>query len=123
MPSATAIRPSSSDRSSRRASNEQKPAEICAVGPSRPAEPPGPIVSALATIFTSTARKRMARGSPCTASMASSVPWPVASGASFATTKAEISAPPVVTNGIAHARRKPESPRTPPPSPTGVGMW
>jgi len=31
-------------------------------------------LNALATSFTSTARKRMARGSPCTASMASSVP-------------------------------------------------
>jgi len=74
IPSATAVRPSSSDRFSRRVSSDEKPAEICAVGPSRPADPPEPIVSALATIFTSTARKRIVRGSPCTASMASSVP-------------------------------------------------
>ncbi|CFE53182.1 Uncharacterised protein [Mycobacterium tuberculosis] len=74
IPSATAVRPSSLDRFSRRVSSEQKPAEICAVGPSRPPEPPEPMVKALATIFTSTARPRMARGSPCTDSIASSVP-------------------------------------------------
>ncbi len=81
------------------------------------------MVSALATILTSTARKRMARGSVCTASMASSVPCPVASGANLATSNADSSAPTVVTNGIAHGRAKPAEPRLPPPSPTGVGIW
>ena len=52
MPSATAIRPSSSDRLQPSGQHELKPAEICAVGPSRPAEPPEPIVSALDTILT-----------------------------------------------------------------------
>jgi hypothetical protein len=120
MPIDTATRPSASVRSRRRASSEPKPAEICAVGPSRPAEPPEPIVSALETIFTSTTRARMARGSLCTASMALSVPWPSASGANLATIHAETNAPPVVIRGIAHQRGKPVLPASP-PSPAAVG--
>jgi hypothetical protein len=80
------------------------------------------MVSALATIFTSTARNRMERGSVCTASMASSVPWPVASGASLVTINADSSAPTVVTRGIAHGRTNPGDPCEP-PSPTGLGTW
>ncbi len=80
------------------------------------------MVSALATIFTRTARLRMLRGLVCTASMASSVPCPVASGANLATMNAESSAPPVVISGIAQGRTKPLDPWLP-PSPTGVGMW
>ena len=87
MPSDTATRPSSSDRSSRRVSSEPKPAEICAVGPSRPPDPPEPIVTALVMVFTRIARARIARGSVCTASIALSVPCPSASGANFATSQ------------------------------------
>jgi hypothetical protein len=101
-------------------SSEPKPAEICAVGPSRPADPPDPIVSALDTILTSTALTRMARGSVCTASIALSVPWPSASGANLATIQADTRAPPNVTSGMAHARWKPVEPRSP-PSPAAVG--
>ena len=78
------------------------------------------MVSALDTIFTSTARARIARGSVCTASIALSVPWPSASGANLATSHADTSAPPKVINGIAHARRKPVEPGSP-PSPLAVG--
>ena len=89
-------------------------------GPRGRAEPPEPIVSALAIIFTSTTRPRMARGSVCTASMALSVPCPSASGANLATIAADTSAPSVVTNGIAHGRENPGEPGSP-PSPWAVG--
>jgi hypothetical protein len=61
MPVATAMRPSAGSRSSTRASNDPKPALICPVGPSRPPDPPEPMVSAEATILTRTARKRTPR--------------------------------------------------------------
>jgi hypothetical protein len=62
IPTATAILASRASRSSSRARNEPKPALICAVGPSRPAEPPEPMVIAEATIFTSGTRARIRRG-------------------------------------------------------------
>ena len=120
MPSETAMRPSASDSPNRRVNNEPKPAEIWAVGPSRPPEPPEPIVMALDTIFTATARARIDRGSLCTASIAASVPCPCASGASLATMNADTSAPPKVISGIAHGRVKPREP-DPPPSVTAFG--
>jgi len=121
MPSDTAMRPSSSDRSSRRVSREPKPAEICAAGPSRPPEPPEPIVSALATVFTTMARPRIRRGSVCTASIASSVPWPSASGANRAISHADTRAPVQAISGIAQGRWNPADPGSP-PSPTASGM-
>ncbi len=60
------------------------------------------MVSALAIVFTTIVRPRMARGSVCTASMALSVPCPSASGANFDTSSADTSAPPNVISGIAH---------------------
>ncbi len=62
MPTKTAIRPSASESASQRLTSEPKPALICAVGPSRPPEPPEPIVSADATILTTIARTRIAPG-------------------------------------------------------------
>ena len=64
--------------------------------------PPEPMVSALAMVFTTIARPRIARGSVCTASIALSVPCPSASGANLATSSADTSAPPNATSGIAH---------------------
>ena len=60
------------------------------------------MVSALETIFTNTTRPRMCRGSVWIASIALSVPCPLASGANLATINADTSAPPVVTSGSAH---------------------
>ena len=120
MPRETATLPSASVRSSQRVSSEPNPAEICAVGPSRPADPPEPIVKALEIIFTSTTRDRITRGSVCTASIALSVPCPSASGANFATIAADTSAPSVVISGMAHGRSNPDEPRWP-PSPNAVG--
>ena len=74
MPLATATRLSAGSRSSTLESREPKPALICAVGPSRPPEPPEPMVRAEATIFTTTARKRSPRGLWWTAEIAASVP-------------------------------------------------
>ena len=101
-PNDTRILPSSSERCSRRASIDEKPAEIWAAGPSRPAEPPEPMVRALEIILTTTTRARMCRGSVWIASIALSVPWPLASGANLATISADTSAPAVVTSGSAH---------------------
>jgi hypothetical protein len=120
MPTDTATRPSSGDRSRVRASSEPNPAEICAVGPSLPPEPPDPMVTADATIFTMTARARIMRGLRCTASMAASVPWPSASGASRNTRMPEISPPAPTMIGISHQCAKwPVPPK--PPSPAGSG--
>jgi hypothetical protein len=104
IPTETAIRPSSGERSKSLASSEPKPALICAVGPSRPPDPPEPIVSAEAMILTITARRRIPRGSWCTASMAASVPWPSASGATLKTKRPDSRPPSATTNGIAHGR-------------------
>ena len=60
------------------------------------------MVSALEIIFTDTTRARMCRGSVWIASIALSVPWPLASGANLATINADTSAPAVVTSGSAH---------------------
>ena len=103
IPTDTAMRPSSGERSSARASIEPNPALICAVGPSRPPEPPEPIVTAEATIFTTTARSLIPRGLWWTASMAASVPWPSASGAHVKTMKPDIRPPSTTTSGIDYA--------------------
>jgi hypothetical protein len=63
IPTVTAIRASAGVRSSHRASIDPKPALICAVGPSRPADPPEPIVIAEATILTNDTRPRIPVGS------------------------------------------------------------
>ena len=120
IPNDTARRPSSSDRFNSRVSSEPKPAEICAAGPSRPPDPPDPIVSALAINLTTTARPRIDRGSFSAASIALSVPWPWASGANFATMNADTKAPPKAINTIAHGRLNPGDP-DPPPSPMDCG--
>ena len=101
---------------------DPKPAEIWAAGPSRPPDPPDPMVSALVMVFTTMARVRMLRGSVCTASIALSVPWPSASGANFATSHADTSAPPQAISGIAHGLSNPGDPGSPPSSPSGLGM-
>jgi hypothetical protein len=122
MPTDTAIRPSSADRSSVRASSEPKPAEICAVGPSRPPDPPDPMVTAEAISLTTTALLRIVLGLRCTASMAASVPWPSASGASQNTSTPETNPPAQVRTGISHQCANRALPG-PPPSPTVPGGW
>ena len=59
IPTVTAILASAGLSRSLRASSEPKPALIWAVGPSRPPEPPDPIVIADATILTSETRARI----------------------------------------------------------------
>src|SRR5664280_3167024 len=81
IPAIIAMRASAGLRSSSLASSDAKPALIWPVGPSRPPEPPDPMVSAEATIFTMTVRKRIPLELWWTAEMAASVPWPSASGA------------------------------------------
>ena len=54
--------------------NEPKPLLICAVGPSRPAAPPDPIVIAEATSFTGITRSRVRPPFRWNASIAASVP-------------------------------------------------
>ena len=56
-------------------------APTCTIGPSRPAEPPDPIVSAEDTIFTIATRPGMRPPLRRTASMTSGMPWPFALGA------------------------------------------
>jgi hypothetical protein len=68
------MRASAGERRSRRASNDAKPALIWAVGPSRPPEPPAPIVIALARTLTGAILLRIPVGSLCTAAIAASVP-------------------------------------------------
>ena len=85
-------------------SREAKPALIWPVGPSRPPEPPDPMVRADATILTITARNRIPRGLWWTAEMAASVPWPSASGANRNTRIAPSSAPRPTTKGKAQGR-------------------
>ena len=53
---------------------------MSAVGPSRPAEPPEPIVIADAIIFTGATRARMVPPVQCRALTTVSVPWPSVSG-------------------------------------------
>ena len=81
MPVLTAIRASRASRSRTRARNEPNPAPIWAVGPSRPPEPPEPMVIADATSLTSGIRARIRRAPWWKAAIAASVPWPSASGA------------------------------------------
>ena len=54
---------------------------ISAVGPSRPADPPEPMVIAEAIIFTGATRALMAPAVQCRALTTVSVPWPSVSGA------------------------------------------
>jgi len=120
IPAITAMRASAGLRSNSLASSEAKPALIWPVGPSRPPEPPDPIVSAEATILTITARKRMPLGLWCTAEMAASVPWPSASGANRKTRIPPSNAPNPTTSGNAQGREN-EAEAACPPSPAGVG--
>ena len=118
IPEATAIRASRASRSSSRARYEPKPDPICAVGPSRPPEPPEPMVIADATSLTSGIRARTWRGAWWKAAIAASVPWPSASGARRKTITPETSPPSPTTSGSAHGRSASVMGR--PPSPTGV---
>ncbi len=59
IPAAIRIRRSAGRRRSKLPRNEPKPAPIWAIGPSRPPEPPVPMVKALAMIFTSGTRGRI----------------------------------------------------------------
>ncbi len=117
----TAIRASAGERASRRASSEPKPALIWAVGPSRPPEPPEPIVIAEETILTSATRARIPSGRWWTASIAASVPCPSASGASRKTITPAASPPSATTSGSRQLRVVPDS--TACPSPIGEGGW
>ena len=56
-------------------------APTCTIGPSRPAEPPEPIVRAEATILTMATRPGMRPPFRRTASITSGMPWPFAEGA------------------------------------------
>src|SRR5665647_3197875 len=107
MPIVTAMRASSWLRPKALERNDANPALICAVGPSRPPDPPEPIVIADATIFTNDVLGRMPLGSLCTAAIAASVPWPAASGANRSTSRADTRAPDATTRGIAQARAIP----------------
>ncbi len=60
---------------------DPKPAAISAVGPSRPAEPPDPMVMAEASIFTGATRARSIPPVQCSAFTTVSVPCPSVSGA------------------------------------------
>ena len=80
------------------------------------------MVSAEATILTTTARKRSPRGLWCTAEIAASVPWPSASGAKPKTSSPASSAPKPTTSGSSQGRANEADPATP-PSPAGVGTW
>src|SRR5665647_3586976 len=99
MPIVTAMRASSWLRPKALERNDANPALICAVGPSRPPDPPEPIVIADATIFTNDVLGRMPLGSLCTAAIAASVPWPAASGANRSTSRAEARGPYPTTCG------------------------
>ncbi len=54
---------------------------MSAVGPSRPADPPEPMVIAEASIFTGATRALIDPPVQCSAFTTVSVPWPSASGA------------------------------------------
>ena len=54
---------------------------ICTIGPSRPTEPPVPIVSADAIALTTATRGRIRPSFSATASITSGTPWPRASRA------------------------------------------
>lgn len=120
MAAATAMR--ASGRGMRRAPHRREitVALIWAVGPSRPPDPPDPMISEEATTLTSAARSRRPVGLWCTAAMAASVPWPLASGAMHATRMPATRAAPPVTAGIAQGRAK-SAPGKPVPSPRVVG--
>ena len=60
---------------------EPSTAPICTIGPSCPAEPPEPSVTADAVIFTAAVRRRITPPRSATASITSGIPWPRASGA------------------------------------------
>ncbi len=113
-PITTAVRAWAGVSRARRAKTEPKAAEIWAAGPSVPAEPPEPMVSAEATIFTIVTRPRMLSGAWCAAAMAASVPCPPASGASQRTRAAAARAPPATTSGTAHGRSKEDATSKPP---------
>ncbi len=116
MPVLTAIRASRASRSRTRARNEPKPAPIWAVGPSRPPDPPEPMVIADATSLTSGIRARMLRAPWWKAAIAASVPWPSASGANRNTMSPEMSPPSPTTRGIAQGRAASVIGRAPSPS-------
>jgi hypothetical protein len=59
MPAAISTRRSAGRSRNKLANREPKPAPICAMGPSRPPDPPVPNVKALATIFTNGTRGRI----------------------------------------------------------------
>ena len=117
MPVATARRLSSGVRLSLRARIEPKLAEIWAVGPSRPPDPPEPMVRADARVLITVTRARTPFGCFCTASMAASVPCPSASGAKPNTRIPAARPPAATTSGIAHGREKSLA-CAGPPSPT-----
>ena len=104
---------------SARAIVEAAPALICAVGPSRPPEPPDPIVIADATSLMSTTRGRMLVGLWWIAEIAASVPCPSASGAKVNTSNPATRPPRPTTSGMAHGRAKSDA-GDPVPSPIVV---
>ncbi len=83
-PAAPQATESMTRRSGRRnhwASAEPNAEPICTMGPSRPAEPPLPMVRAAARILKTDTRARIRPPSCATASMTSGTPWPLVSGA------------------------------------------
>ena len=122
MPAATQILESDGVRLRVRARTEPNPAEICAVGPSRPPEPPEPMVRTEATSLTAMTRGRTPFGLVWTVLMAASVPCPSASGARPKTSSPAASPPTPTTRGTAHGREKSLAGRKPPSPAVEAGV-
>ena len=60
---------------------EPSAAPICTIGPSRPTDPPEPMVIAEASVLTETTRRRITPPPRATASITSGTPWPFVSAA------------------------------------------
>ncbi len=83
-------------------SSEPKPAPICAIGPSWPAEPPVPMVMIEATDLIHGTRARIFPPPRWNARIMASVPCPSASGARLKTNRPEISPPTAGTSTTSH---------------------
>ncbi len=79
--------------------NEPNAEPICTMGPSRPTEPPVPIVTADASAFTATTRARIMPPRVATDAITSGTPWPRASGAKRRVRYVAITMPNIGTNG------------------------
>ena len=121
MPTDTAMRPSAGDRLQIRASSDPKPALIWAVGPSRPPDPPEPMVSGRGDEL-----HQHRPGSGCHAGSRARRGWrrrcrgPRPLGRSGRRGSPDSNPPRATTRGRAQGRTNPEDPM-PPPSATGLG--